>query len=142
MLVLDTNVVSELMRPAPSKRVLAWLAARQIETVALTTITVMEIHYGLSRLPQGRRRAALAKSFDTYLDVGFKDRLLPFDLAAAEECAAIRNARDAAGRPISMEDAMIAAIARSRGLTVVTRDRSGFQGCGVPVIDPWNEPTR
>lgn len=137
MLLLDTNVVSELMRPAPSRSVLGWLAAQPIECVTLSVITIMEIRYGLQLLPKGRRRTALDQSFDAFVDAGFKDRLLPFDLRAAEACASIRSARDTAGRPITTEDAMIAGIARSLGLTIATRDHSGFQGCGVPVVDPW-----
>ena len=137
MLVLDTNVVSELMKPRPDEGVLEWLDTVPMEELATTAITVMEVRFGLALLPHGRRRVLLESRFRQFLARGFSARLLAFDEAAAEECSLIRASRRRAGVSIAAEDGMIAAIARARGATVVTRDGSGFAGCGVPVLNPW-----
>jgi predicted nucleic acid-binding protein len=139
MLVLDTNVVSELMRPEPHAYVHAWIAAQPLAAMAVATITIMEIRYGLARLPSGRRRRRSKPCSTPLLRRGFGDRILPFDEPAAHHAAFIRAERDAMGRPIATEDSMIAAIARSRNATIVTRDQNGFTACGVPVIDPWRD---
>lgn len=137
MLVLDTNVVSELMRARPEAVVLAWVAGQQLSALNIAAISVTEIGFGLRLLPDGRRRADLDMRFSALVAQGFADRVLPFDRQAAEVCAEIRAQRQRAGRPVSVEDAMIAAIAAVHSATVATRDESGFQGCGVSVVNPW-----
>lgn len=138
MLVLDTNVVSELMRPQPDARVLGWIAGQPVAAMAVTAITVMEIRYGIARLPEGARRSSLEAKFRQFLGRGFAGRVLPFDEAAAEASAAIRAEHRRAGRGAGTEDCMIAGIAVRGGATVVTRDAGGFAGCGVPVVNPWD----
>lgn len=137
MLLLDTNVVSELMRPRPEPRVLGWVADQPAAAMAVSTVTVMEIRLGIALLPAGHRRGELDTRFARLLAEGFPGRVLAFDEAAADACAEIRAVRRRIGSPITTEDAMIAAIGRARGAAVVTRDARGFAGCGVRVVDPW-----
>ena len=135
MIVLDTNVISELLRPAPEPRVEAWLAAQDGGDVYLTTVTEAELRYGVAILPDGRRRRMLNAALDAILAEDFEG--LPFGSEAAAAYAAIAAARRAAGRPISQFDCQIAAICRANGAAVATRNTTDFQGCGVQVIDPW-----
>ena len=137
MILLDTNVLSELMRPAPDPAVAAWVASRSAVGLATTTITKAEILHGIARLPSGRRRAALQRAAAAMFDEEFGERVLPFDSAAAPHYASLRSARERAGRPISAFDAQIAAIARTHRATIATRDLGGFEDCGVPLVDPW-----
>jgi toxin FitB len=137
MFLLDTNTVSELMRPRPERRVLEWVAARPLAELAVAAVTAMEVGFGIAVLPDGRRRAELDARFRQLLARGFADRVLPFDRAAADACAEIRALCRREGRPVSTEDAMIAAVARVHGKAVVTRDLNGFERCGVAVVDPW-----
>lgn len=137
MIVLDTNVLSELIRPSPAPSVLQWVASRAATTLFTTTITQAEILYGLELLPEGRRREALTVAIDAIFQEDLRDRVLPFDSPAAEAYAAIVAGRRRGGRPISQLDAQIAAIARSREATVATRNVLDFHGCGVEVVDPF-----
>lgn len=137
MIVLDTNVVSELLRPEPAAQVEAWLAAQDGATVHFTTVGEAELLLGVALLPAGRRRSSLSKAIGLILDEVFRDRILPFDSAAARDYAGIAAARRAAGRPISQSDCQIAAIARTRGARLATRNLGDFQGCGLTLIDPW-----
>lgn len=137
MLVLDTNLVSELMRPEPDPRVLGWVAAQPLREMAIAAVTLMEIRFGIAVLPYGRRRSELDRRFRRFLVQGFPDRILPFDAAAAEACADIRAARKSMGRPIGIEDGMIAALAKVQGAAVATRDVGGFDGCGIALVSPW-----
>ncbi len=139
MIVLDTNIVSELLRPAPEPKVEAWLAAQDGGQVYLTAISEAELRYGVAILADGKRRDALAGAIDAMLREDFRDRILPFDSAAAEAFAAIAAERRGAGRPISQFDCQIAAIGRAQGATVATRNARDFEGCGIEVVDPWNE---
>lgn len=143
MILLDTNVVSELMRPEPAAAVLAWLRAQSLRDLATTAVTAAEIRYGLARLPEGRRRWELEERFRLFLLRGFDRRILPFDAAASELYGEIVAGREREGVPIQVLDAQIAAIARCRGAVVATRDTAGFAGCGVEVLNPWDlgEPT-
>ena len=137
MLILDTNVVSELMRPAPDERVAAWVEAQPLEILALTAITIAELLYGLDILPDGHRKADLQGRLDAVLRRGFTGRVLPFDQPAAQAYARLKGDRERSGRPLPGYDAMIAAIACVHGAGVATRNVADFQGCGLTVVDPW-----
>ncbi|MCA3180422.1 MAG: type II toxin-antitoxin system VapC family toxin [Burkholderiaceae bacterium] len=137
MILLDTNVLSELMRPTPDPGVAAWIAGHPASGLATTTITQAEIRHGIARLPSGRRRDALQRAVAAMFDEEFGDRVLPFDAAAAPHYATLRATRERAGRPIPAFDAQIAAIARAHRATIATRDLGGFADCGVPLVDPW-----
>lgn len=139
MIVLDTNVLSEALRPLPSGTVLAWLAAQTPAAVFTTTVTLAEVLYGVEALPPGKRRTGLLSAVERMFAAEFEGRILPFDEDAARVYAGIVATRDAAGRPISQFDAMIAAIARSHRAAVATRNAADFAGCGVQVVDPWAE---
>lgn len=139
MIILDTNVISEIMRPQPELKVMEWLRKQPLDSLATTAITLAEIRYGLGRLPQGQRRRSLQERFQAFLVRGFGDRIMAFDAAAAEAYSSIAIERERTGRPIDAFDAMIAAIARVNSASVATRDVAGFEGCGVVVINPWNE---
>jgi toxin FitB len=139
MTVLDTNVLSEALKPSPSGIVLRWLAAQEPSAVFITTITQAEMLYGIEVLPAGKRGTCLAAIIQKLLSEEFDDRILSFDEDAARVFAKIVQGRETAGRPISQFDAMIAAIARSRGAAVATRNASDFEHCGIRVINPWIE---
>lgn len=137
MIVLDTNVLSELLAPSPSPHVLAWLAAQPAAAVFTTAVTEAEILYGLALLPDGRRRQALEAAVRPIFSEDLAGRVLAFDREAAENYAAIAARRRAIGRPISQFDAQIAAIAVSRGASIATRNVADFAETGAPVINPW-----
>lgn len=138
MILLDTNVVSEPMRPKPEPKVLEWLDAQIAETVYLSTISLAELLLGVERLPAGKRRKTLAALLEKQLIALFKDRILPFDFDAARLYAKIvANARRQ-GHPIAVADALIAAIAASRNFAVATRDMAPFEAAGISVINPWS----
>ena len=137
MILLDTNVLSEALKPLPSAVVLGWLAAQEPLSVFTTTITQAEVLYGVEALPPGKRRMRLLTAVEKIFTVEFEGRILPFDTDAAPVFAKIVAARDRAGRPISQFDAMNAAIARSHRAAVATRNTADFQHCGVVVINPW-----
>ena len=137
MIVLDTNVLSEIMRPEPDPAVAAWISARPASSLFTTAVTQAEILYGVRLLPSARRRSRLEAAIDDMFRTDFAGRVLPFDQAAAHAYAEIAVARRRAGRPISQFDAQIAAIARSRDAGVATRNIADFEGCGIGVIDPW-----
>lgn len=137
MIILDTNVVSEFALAVPNTTVANWIARQRTREMYITAITEAELRYGIEVMPVGRRRTVIALATTGVLQQYFLDRILPFDSDAAAEYALIVAARRAAGAPISQSDAQIAAIARSRGAAVATRDVRGFSGCGIEVIDPW-----
>jgi predicted nucleic acid-binding protein len=137
MIVLDTNVLSEAIRPVPSRRVLNWLAAQQPSGLFTTAISEAELFYGLALLPAGKRRASLEEAVRRMLEEDFAQRVLPFDRAAASAFAVIASGRRKKGRPISEFDAQIAAVARINGAAVATRNADDFRDCGIGVIDPW-----
>ncbi len=137
MIVLDTNVVSELMRPESSPAVWSWMAKLATPSLHLTAITEAELRFGLAIMPAGRRRDSLDAALQRVMSAGFAQRVLPFDSAAARPYADIAAALRTAGRPIGQADCQIAAIAGSRGMAVATRNVRHFAGTGVRTIDPW-----
>ena len=139
MLVFDTNVLSELMWPAPNTAITSWVAEQTTSTLYLTAVSEAELRYGLAIMPPGRRRDGLAQGLERMLRTGFANRILPFDSSAAYTYAEIAAARRALGRPIPEADCQIAAIARSRDMAVVTRNVRDFADTGIGVIDPWTD---
>jgi predicted nucleic acid-binding protein len=137
MILLDTNVLSELMRPAPSAAVERWMGSQPAAGIFISAITEAELRYGLALLPEGRRRKQLVAQVEAMLAEDFAGRILPFDSPAAAAYAHIAAARRRSGRPITQADAQIAAIAASRGAAVATRDIAAFVDCGIDLIDPW-----
>ncbi len=137
MIVLDTNVVSEPMHPSPSEVVVQWMARQVQSNLYISTVSEAELRYGVELLPAGRRRDGLRSTIETMLREDFVGRILTFDRAAARYYAVIASARRAAGMPVKYFDCQIAAIARSRGWSVATRNVRDFEGCGVDVINPW-----
>jgi predicted nucleic acid-binding protein len=139
VIILDTNVISELLRREPSPAVERRLKRFPSDDRFTTAVSETEIRFGLAILPAGRKRQALQARVDGILREVFSGRILPFDSPAAEVYAQIAGQRRAAGRPISLFDAQIAAIARSHAATLITRNVRDFEGCGLMVIDPWSE---
>ena len=137
MYILDTDVVSELMRPAPEPAIASWVADRAASSLYLTAIGEAELRFGLAVMPPGQRRDGLVAGLERMLRTGFANRILPFDSAAARACAEIATARRATGRPISQSDGQIAAIARARGMAVTTRNVRDFEDTGIDLVDPW-----
>ena len=137
MIVLDTNVLSALMRQVPEAPVVAWLDRQPSESVWITSITLFEARLGLALLPKGRRRQALEAAFAQLLEEDLEDRVLAFDSAAATEAASLAAVRQRAGRPVDMRDTQIAGIALARRATLATRNLRHFRDLNVPVIDPW-----
>jgi toxin FitB len=138
VIIVDTNVVSELMRPSPSQRVRDWVSAQAPGELCTTAITVAEIRYGLERLADGRRKQSLL-SAATEVFAAFSDYIQPFDADAAIWYATIVARRDRLGQPIDGFDAQIAAICRTRGAALATRNAKDFRETGIDVIDPWQE---
>lgn len=137
MILLDTNVVSELMRPEPSTAVLDWFGARNADDQFLSAVSEAELWTGIALLPAGRRRDRLHDAVEAMIEQDFSGRLLPFDSAAARAYADIFAMRRSAGRPLMEADCQIAAIAACRGLAIATRNTGDFAGCGIDVVDPW-----
>lgn len=140
MIVLDTNVISELMRREPDATVMAWIGEQPIAGVFTTTLTQAEIFYGLALLPEGRRRDDLLAAARPMFEVDLAGRVLSFDTDAAGVYPEIAAGRKLAGRPISQIDAQIAAIVRSRGARLATRNVADFADCGITVVNPWSAP--
>jgi predicted nucleic acid-binding protein len=138
MIVLDTNAVSEVLKPKPSGIVLEWLVA-QSQEFFITVITQAELLLGVESLPAGKRKAGLSAEVEKMFVEDFPGRILSFDQPSARMYSIIVRQRQAVGRPIAILDAMIAAIARSRNAAVATRNTRDFDGCGVRVINPWTE---
>jgi predicted nucleic acid-binding protein len=139
VIILDTNVISEPLRPRPSADVVAWLDAQAIETLYLTTISLAEMRYGIACLPEGARRKKLHDRFEGEFLPLFHGRTLAFDDPATTVYAALRGQARAQGRPIGDFDALIASIASATGFTVATRDTTPFEAAGVVVVNPFDE---
>jgi predicted nucleic acid-binding protein len=137
VIILDTNVLSALMRTAPDLEVVTWLDRQSPESLWITSITVFEARFGLALLPPGRRRRALERAFTLLVEEDLENRVLGFDTAAATAAAGLAGARQQAGRPVEMRDTQIAGIALARRATLATRNVRHFADLTVPVIDPW-----
>ena len=137
MIILDTNTLSETLKPVPSSILLRWLASQNPVSIYTTAISKAEMLDGVEVLPTGSRRQHLAQVVEEIFAEDFSGRVLPFDQESAREFAKIAASRRAAGRPISQFDAMIAAIARSHGAAVATRNIGDFEHCRIRLINPW-----
>ncbi|MCM3885218.1 type II toxin-antitoxin system VapC family toxin [Frankia sp. R82] len=142
MIILDTNVISELMRAAPADSVVAWVTSRPGAAVATTSVSVAEVCYGIGRQPAGRRRELLLAAADEVF-AAFQEKVLPFDAEAARHYADVVVEREQAGTPISGFDAQIAAICRSSSAILATRNTDDFTGLDLDLVNPWDahEPT-
>ena len=136
MILLDTNVISEAMKPAPDPAVSIWLDDQSAETLYLSTITIAELSFGIGALPHGRRKGMLAAALDGVLAL-FADRILPFDTRAARRYGDLAVKARMAGKGFPTPDGYIAAIADAHGFKVASRDTSAFTAAGLTVIDPW-----
>ena len=137
MVVIDTNVVSELMRLTPDRAVMEWFSQQDSAELYLTAVTEAELRAGAAMLPPGKRRDRLAAEVDAVVREDFAGRVLPFDSAAARAYATIAAARRSLGRPILEADCQIAAISRAADAVVATRNSADFEHCGLALIDPW-----
>ena len=137
MTILDTNVVSEIMRPVPAPVVLRWISDQISEELHATAITVAEILYGIELLPRGKRQEMLRAGAERLFQVVFADRILTFDARAAREFSIIASSRRKQGRPMSEFNAQIAAIVRAKSAVLATRDTGDFEGCGIALVNPW-----
>lgn len=137
MILLDTNVLSEPLRPQPAPRVIEWIDAQALETLYLSAITVAELRSGVALLPAGKRRDGLRENLEKRVLPLFAGRVLPFDLACTSAYATLLAKGRKAGRALAMADACIAAIAQTHGLAIATRDTAPFTLAGVSVINPW-----
>jgi toxin FitB len=137
VIVLDTNVISEPLRPKADSAVRAWLNAQSPETLYTTTINLAELYAGVALLPAGKRRRQLHLELRASITRLFQGRVLPFDLAAAEAYAQIAEQAKAKGQTVPHDDGLIAAVARAHGFALATRNLSNFAGAGVGLIDPW-----
>ncbi|WP_409409612.1 type II toxin-antitoxin system VapC family toxin [Acidithiobacillus ferriphilus] len=136
MIVLDTNVVSEAMKPEPHRVVRAWLNDQAAETLYLSSVTLAELLFGIGALPAGKRKDMLAQALDGLMGL-FRDRVLPFDADAARRYAELAVTAKTSGRGFPTPDGYIAAIAVSRGFIVASRDTAPYEAVGVSVINPW-----
>lgn len=137
MIVIDTNVLSELLKREPDQNVKSWMSRQPMTSVFTTTVTQAEILHGVALLPDGKRKNKMMEAVQTLFLKRFMGRILPFDIEAAVDYAEIASLRRASGIPISQFNAQIAAITRTRGASLVTRNSDDFRDCGIKVINPW-----
>lgn len=138
MIILDSNVLSELLKAQPAPQVVAWMAKQPEAELFTTAITESEIFFGVELLPLGKRREGLRRVAEAIFGQDFRDRIFGFESDAARLFAIITAQRRALGRPINYADAQIAAITRARGAKLATRNIADFKDCGIDLIDPWN----
>lgn len=138
MVVLDTNVISELFKPTPDPKVMAWVGSLPGDALFTTAVTRGELLFGLYCMPEGRRRNDLLQGLTHLFEQKLAGHVLAYDGAAADAHAAIAAARRTQGRPVGQFDMMIAGIVHSRGATLATRNVRDFEGCGIPLVDPWH----
>jgi hypothetical protein len=139
MIILDTNVLSALMRPEPEAAVLQWLDRQPGPSIWTTSITLMELRYGLQSMPDGRRREQMAQELEDVLKEEIGERYLSFDVTAAEQAAELMALRRRKGRPVELRDTMIAGIALASRATLATRNTPDFEDLSVPVVNPWKD---
>lgn len=137
MIMLDTNVISESLRPAPESRVLDWINIQAIETLYLSAISVAELRFGAALLPSGRRKDKLQNRLEDKLLPLFAGRILPLDVAVTKTYAELMSQARMAGQSISTADGYIAATAAANGMIIATRDTNPFAAAGLEVINPW-----
>jgi predicted nucleic acid-binding protein len=137
LILLDTNILSEVMRPAPDPRVICWLNGADAGLLHVSTISIAEILYGLDLLPAGRRRVGMEEQVEAFLLKGFNHRIMSFDEGAARHYGPLMADRRRAGRPMAAPDGQIAAISRSRAMALATRNIRDFEACGLALINPW-----
>jgi toxin FitB len=137
MIVLDTNVLSEALKPSPEESVLRWLAQQNRNVIFTTAINQAEIVYGIELLPSGKRRTRLHGAIERLFRDEFPGRVLPFDSDSALVYPKIVARRAHMGRPISQFDALIAAVCQSRNATIATRNTNDFEDCGLTIVNPW-----
>jgi len=137
MILLDTNVLSALMQQAPDARVVSWLDQQPRSLIWTTSVTVLEVRFGLQIMPSGKRRQALSEKFDILLDK-LEQRIAPFDVAAAREASDLMASRRKAGRPVENRDTMIAGIALAQHASLATRKLADFADTRVPLVNPWS----
>jgi predicted nucleic acid-binding protein len=135
--LLDTNVVSEWVKPQPNPGVVAWLSEADEDAVFISVMTLAELRYGIERMPAGNRRKRLDDWLSNALPIRFEDRILPIDVATADTWGKLMARRQAAGRPMSVADAFIAATVEVHGLTLVTRNAADFEPTLKEIINPW-----
>jgi toxin FitB len=138
MILLDTNVVSALMRPENNSVVVSWLDRQAPVSIWTTAITILEIRFGLLKMPDGRRRRAMERAFDEVIREDLDGRVAAFDLAAAEAAAVLAASRERIGRSVDVRDTQIAGIALARRATIATRNWKHYDDLSVPLIDPWH----
>ena len=136
MIVLDTNIISEAMKPEPHATVQVWLNHQVAETLYISSVTLAELLYGIAALPVGKRKELLAQALDGLMGL-FRDRVLPFDVDAARHYAELAVTARSCGRGFPTPDGYIAAIAASRGFIVASRDTAPYEAAGVSVVNPW-----
>jgi toxin FitB len=138
VIILDTNVLSSLMRLVPDRAVIEWVDRQPPESIWITSVTLFEARLGVALVPRGRRRNELEAALDTLLEDDLEDRVLDFDAAAAGEAAALAADRRRSGRTMDVRDTLIAGIALARRATLATRNARHFRDLNVKVVDPWN----
>lgn len=139
MIILDTNIISELMKNSPSLNVMRWLDRQDITCLFITTITIAEISYGIGVLPEGKRKVLLESAFNQAIHAGFKHRIIDFDEVASYAYGRLMSQRKALGKPLGILDGQIAAIAAVNHATVATRNLRDFRRCGLELVDPFDE---
>ena len=137
MIILDTNVLSALMRTSPDMAVVSWLNRQPADSIWMTSVTLFEARFGLAMLPQGKRRLGLERAFEKVVEEDLANRVLDFDSVAASAAARLAAERQRAGRGVDLRDTLIAGIAQARRATIATRNTRHFEGLDVPVVDPW-----
>ena len=137
MILLDTNVVSEVMKPHPNPLVAAFIESQPLDRLFVPSLVMAELRHGIARLPEGRRRDEIESDFEAFCRAGFSSRVLSFDDTCARGYARARSMREQAGRPVAILDALIGGMALAHGATLATRNTADFDGYGLALVDPW-----